>query len=57
MNTLDLRLALHLAALGIAVSAGAASAQPLPAKDTQPYKSLVYNVSFRCQARASCFPR
>jgi hypothetical protein len=56
MNTLDLRLALRLAAVGIAVSAGAASAQPLPAKDTQPYKSLVYNVSFRCQARASCFP-
>lgn len=33
-------------ALGIAALPGAALAQPLPAKDTQPYKSLVYNVAF-----------
>jgi hypothetical protein len=39
----------RIAACGIAAAAimpGVAPAQPLPAKDTQPYKSLVYNVAF-----------
>lgn len=41
-----LRLLLVIPAFAIAAVSGAASAQPLPAKDTQPYKSLVYNVAF-----------
>jgi hypothetical protein len=39
-------LVFALAACSIVGSALAADAQPLAAKDTQPYKSLVYNVAF-----------
>ena len=41
-----LRLWFLIPAFGIAAFSGSATAQPLPAKDTQPYKSLVYNVAF-----------
>jgi hypothetical protein len=43
---LGLRQVLGIAAFGIAAFPHAAVAQPLAAKDTQPYKSLVYNVAF-----------
>ena len=51
-NSLGLRrsafgLRAGLIAFGIAAFPGVAGAQPLEAKDTQPYKSAVYNVAFR----------
>jgi hypothetical protein len=39
-------LAFGIAAFGIAALPGVAGAQPLPARDTQPYRSAVYNVAF-----------
>lgn len=41
-----LRLAFGIAAFGLMAGAAMAGAQPLPAKDTQPYRSAVYNVGF-----------
>jgi len=52
-NTLGLRqsafgrrLTLGIAAFGLMAGAATVGAQPLPAKDTQPYRSAVYNVGF-----------
>jgi hypothetical protein len=41
-----LRAAFGMAAFVLAAWPASAPGQPLPAKDTQPYKSLVYNVAF-----------
>ena len=45
-SPLVLLLWFAIPAFGIAAVPDAALAQPLPAKDTQPYKSQVYNVAF-----------
>ena len=45
-SALGLRRAFGLAAFGVAAVAAVAGAQPLPAKDTQPYRSAVSNVGF-----------
>ena len=43
---LGLRRAFGLAVCGVAASTGIATAQPLAPKDTQPFRSTVYNVGF-----------
>ena len=45
-SAFGLRCAFGIAAFGMAALPGAALAQPLEAKDTQPYKNAVYNVAF-----------
>ena len=45
-NRVGRRLASGIAAVGVAAWSCVAGAQPLPAKDTQPYRSAVYNVGF-----------
>jgi len=45
-SAFGLRLAFGIALCGVAASAGIATAQPLAEKDTQPYRSTVYNVGF-----------
>ncbi len=46
LRTFGIRRAFGIAAFGIAAFSRVAGAQPLEAKDTQPYKSAVYNVAF-----------